>query len=82
MTTTIEYTLMAGASNVSNRDIINRIPIPSDSGWYAIAGSYRNLSSGSGFEAVSFIKGNEIVISFAASVGRTRLQCALLNNSP
>ena len=63
MTTAIEYALMAGASYRSNRDAINRFPIPAE--WSEITGSYRNLPSG--FEAVAFTKGNEIVISFAGT---------------
>ena len=88
MTTTIQYALMAGASYVSNRDKINRLPIPD--GW--LQKKYENPPGGSGFEAVSFVKDSEIVISYAgtgpgwgdwihgntplASVGRTRLQLA------
>ncbi len=67
MTSTIDLALMAGASYVSNRDKINRFSIPSETGWNIIAGSYRNLTDTSGFEAISFFKGDEIVISFAGT---------------
>ena len=62
MTTTIDYALLAGVSYRSNRDSKNRFPTPSD--WLEIVGTYRNLPS-SGFEAVSFTNGFEIVISYA-----------------
>ncbi len=55
MTSTVEYALMAGASYVSNRDKINRFPIPTEYGWGEVVGSYRNLSDTSGFEAISFV---------------------------
>ena len=64
MTTTIDYALLAGVSYRSNRDLKNRFPVPSD--WIEIAGTYRNLPN-SGFEAVSFTKGNEVVISYAGT---------------
>jgi hypothetical protein len=64
MITTIDYALLAGVSYRSNRDSKNRFPTPSD--WIEIAGTYRNSLS-SGFEAVSFSKGNEIVISYAGT---------------
>ncbi len=63
MTTEIEYALMAGVAYRSTRDPINRIPIPF--GWSEIVDSFRNLTSG--FEAVSFTRGSEIVISFAGT---------------
>ena len=63
MTTAIDYALMAGVSYRSNRDPKNRFPIPS--GWSEVAGSYRNLPSG--FEAIAFTNGNEIVISYAGT---------------
>ena len=64
MTLTIDYALLAGVSYRSNRDVKNRFPVPSE--WTEIAGTYRNLPS-SGFEAISFTKGNEIVISYAGT---------------
>lgn len=67
MTNTIDYALMAGASYRSNRPQINRLPIPTEYSWGEIAGSYGNLSDTSGFEAVSFVKGSEIVITFAGN---------------
>jgi hypothetical protein len=56
---------MAGVSYRSNRDPNNRFPVPSE--WIEVAGSYRDLSATSGFEAVSFVNGTEIVISFAGT---------------
>ncbi|MFA6972011.1 MAG: hypothetical protein WC208_11505 [Gallionella sp.] len=72
MTTAIEYALMAGVSYRSNRDPKNRFPIPQD--WSEVVGSYRNLTSASGFEAVSFQNStnpNEIVISISISISGT-----------
>lgn len=63
MTTTIDFALMAGVSYRSNRDPNNRFPIPLS--WGEVPESYRNLPSG--FEAISFVKGSEIVISFAGT---------------
>ncbi len=64
MATEIEYALMAGASYISTRSDINRFPAPQ--GWTEIAEFRRNDPS-SGFEATSFIKGTEIVISYAGT---------------
>ena len=69
MTTVIDYALMAGGSYISTRDEVNRFPVPD--GWTAIR--HENPQDGSGFEAISFIKGadiahsSEIVISFAGT---------------
>jgi len=63
----IDYALMAGASYISNRDLINRFPVPS--GWLGV----RHDNQPSGFEAISFINGasiatsTDIVISFAGT---------------
>jgi hypothetical protein len=62
MTTEIDYALMAGAAYRSTRTLINRFPILTSSGWNEIADKYRNLPD-SGFEAVAFQKGTEVVIS-------------------
>ncbi|MDH2916042.1 MAG: hypothetical protein PXX77_04105, partial [Gallionella sp.] len=65
MTTAIEYALMAGASYISNRPDINRIPAP-DVWLEAI--SERSLNNPSGFEATYFVGvNNEVVISFAGT---------------
>ena len=63
MATEIEYALMAGAAyNVSTRtNDVNKFPVPQ--GWTA----FNPRSLDSGFEAVSFRKGNQIVISFAGT---------------
>lgn len=61
MADAIEYALMAGAAYVSTRNVINQIPIPP--GWTPF--KYESLDSG--FEAVSFQQGNDIVISFAGT---------------
>ncbi len=63
MATQIEYALMAGASYVSTRPEINRFPVPQ--GW--ITSRHANPQDGSGFEAISFTNGTEIVISFAGT---------------
>lgn len=59
----IDYALMAGAAYRSTRSGINRLPAPPE--WHEILGSFVSLPSG--FEAVSFQKGNEIVISLAGT---------------
>lgn len=55
------YALMAGSAYVSNRAVENLFPVPQ--GWVAF--KHRTLDSG--FEAVSFTNGSEIVISFAGT---------------
>lgn len=61
MTTAIEYALMAGASYIDTRALVNRFPAPE--GW--TMGNHQ--SKDSGFEAVSFTNGTEIVISYAGT---------------
>jgi len=63
MATDIEYAIMAGRAYISTREKINRFPVPQ--GWTQISNSHATTSSG--FEAVSFRKGDEIVISFAGT---------------
>lgn len=70
MITNIEYALMAGRSYQTNRDSINWFPIAKD--WTEFAHvpnnpSFPNFTGVTGFEAVSFTKGSEIVISFAGT---------------
>ena len=55
----INDALMAGAVYISTRNVINQIPVPS--GW----SPFKYVSLDSGFEAVSFQQGNNIVISLA-----------------
>ncbi|MFZ4802591.1 MAG: DUF7619 domain-containing protein, partial [Chlorobium sp.] len=57
----VNYALMAGGSYVSNRPDVNKFPVPE--GWSKL--TYENGLHG--FEAKSFIKGNEIVISYAGT---------------
>jgi len=61
MVTDIEYVQMAGAAYVSNRSVVNRFPIPT--GWTP----FKPETGVGNFEAVSFKRGNEIVISFAGT---------------
>jgi hypothetical protein len=66
MTTTIDYALMAGASYFSTRPDGNKIPVPQ--GWVKVTNPdsyFRDTESG--FEAISFTNGNEIVISYAGT---------------
>ena len=60
----IDYALMAGSVYVSSRNIINELPTPA--GW--IPFNYQ-LPSGlsASFEAVSFVNGGDIVISYAGT---------------
>lgn len=64
MATEIEYALMAGASYISTRSDINRFPAPP--GWTEIL-EFRRSDPSTGFEAASFTKGTDIVISFAGT---------------
>ncbi len=67
MATEIEYALMAGGSYLTTSNPINQFPVPI--GWSQIPNSHV-VGTGflpSGFEAVSFVKGNEIVISYAGT---------------
>jgi hypothetical protein len=63
MTILIDYALMAGASYLSTRDAINRIPEPLN--W--TPGVHDNPADGSGFEAISFTKEKELIISYAGT---------------
>ncbi len=62
----IDCALMAGDSYISTRPDINKFPIPT--GWAKVTNpdSYF-IDPSTGFEAVSFIKGTEIVISYAGT---------------
>jgi len=63
----IDYALMAGASYISTRSVINRFPVPQ--GW-AEQLDLRARNDSSGFEATTFkstANPNEIVISFAGT---------------
>jgi hypothetical protein len=62
----IDCALMAGVAYRSTRKEKNRFPIPTESGWAEKPGSHRSLDY-CGFEAISFQRGNEIVISFAGT---------------
>jgi len=58
---TYEYAIMAGRAYISTRGKVNRFPVPT--GW----SQFNPKKENSGFEAVSFRKGDEIVISFAGT---------------
>ncbi|MDO8742744.1 MAG: putative Ig domain-containing protein [bacterium] len=61
-----EYALMAGRAYFDTRADINRFPVPQ--GWTEFFHvPNRTYQVGGGFEAVSFQRGNEIVISFAGT---------------
>ena len=61
MPSTSDYALMAGASYVDTCRLINRFPVPEN--WV----SFKHESRDSGFEAISFVKGTDIVISYAGT---------------
>lgn len=63
MATDIEYALMAGRVYQSTRGMINWLPDLQSLGWT----EFFPKQESSGFEAISFQKGNEIVISFAGT---------------
>lgn len=58
----IEYALMAGRAYQSTRDRMNWFPKPA--GWTEMK---HESNSSTGFEAVSFQRGDEIVISYAGT---------------
>lgn len=60
----IDCALMAGDAYYSNRDPINRFPIPQ--GWTERT-EYRTRNDSSGFEAATFQNSTNIVISFAGT---------------
>lgn len=64
MTTTLEYALLAGDAYFSIRSEVNRFPIPD--GWTEDTDE-RRADVLTGFEARTFSKGNEIVISYAGT---------------
>ncbi len=66
MATNIEYALLSGAAYRSTRDPINRFPSLSEYGWVEIPGTHRSINA-SGFEALAFRRGSEIVISYAGT---------------
>lgn len=63
MTTAIEYALLAGAAYYDTRTDKNRLPLPQN--WSYLSRIQQDLTTG--FEASAFIKGTEIVISFAGT---------------
>lgn len=65
MVTTIEYALMAGASYISTRLDINKFPIPQ--GWTNVIDPPHFKDDATGFEAISFQRGTDIVISYAGT---------------
>ena len=64
MTTALDYALMAGASYFSTRSDLNRFPLPAD--WTERL-EFRTKFDRSGFEAATFQKGTDVVISFAGT---------------
>lgn len=64
MVTEIEYALMAGRIYQSTREKINWLPDLLSRGWIE---QRHEVNDASGFEAVSFKRGSEIVISFAGT---------------
>jgi Ca2+-binding RTX toxin-like protein len=63
--TTIEYALMAGAAYDSTRRTENKTPFPD--GWSELPGFQHITNPATGFEAAAFVKGSEIVISYAGT---------------
>lgn len=64
MTSAIEYALLAGSAYFSTRDAANRLPAPAD--WIEKE-TDRRRNDQTGFEARAFVKGSEIVISYAGT---------------
>jgi hypothetical protein len=69
MATTIEYALMAGHAYLTTRDEINWLPVPQ--GWtpflHVPDPDNPSFPTTSGFEAISFQRGTDIVISYAGT---------------
>ena len=61
MPNNLSYALMAGGAYFSTRTEVNKFSSPQ--GWTSFA--HQALSSG--FEAISYVSGNEIVISYAGT---------------
>ena len=61
-----DYAIMAGASYISTRPETNRFPIPA--GWTKVTNpdSYFNDPT-TGFEAIAFQQGTDLVISYAGT---------------
>lgn len=68
MTTTLDYALLVGAAYYSTRAEVNRIPIPDE--WNEVV-EERVADTQTGFEARTFQKGPEIVISFAGTYDKS-----------
>lgn len=68
MTITLDYALLAGAAYYSTRAEVNRIPIPDE--WNEVV-EERVADTQTGFEARTFQKGPEIVISFAGTYDKS-----------
>ena len=60
----IDLALMAGTAYQSSRPDENKFPIPDS--WQKTS-FWHSTNNSSGFEAVSFMKGNDIVIAFAGT---------------
>lgn len=65
MADSIQYALMAGASYISTRSDINKFPVPE--GWTPVIDPPHFKDDVTGFEAISFTNGGEVVISFAGT---------------
>lgn len=64
MPSTLDYALMAGASYIDTRGPINRLSAPQD--WVG----FKHVSGTSGFEAISFVKSTDLVISYAGTYAK------------
>ncbi|MFD1841403.1 hypothetical protein ACFSHV_24215, partial [Paracidovorax cattleyae] len=96
MNRNVELALLAGASYESSRSDINKIPVPHGWAAMNIAdwpyGSQRRpdtnvpgrvywQDSTTGFEAAAFVKGNEIVVSFAGTYFEGELKPDMFENN-
>ncbi|MCX5734961.1 MAG: hypothetical protein NTW68_11625 [candidate division NC10 bacterium] len=67
---TQDYALMAG--NAYRLGALDETLIPIPGGWQQLSGPLGYSKDRSGFEAVAYQRGNEIVISFAGTQGLLR----------
>jgi len=68
MATSLEYALMAGRAYITTRSSINQFPVPNSwTEFFHVPSPAFPVTGSNGFEAISFQRGSEIVISFSGT---------------
>jgi len=68
MATSLEYALMAGRAYITTRRSINQFPVPNSwTEFFHVPSPAFPVTGSNGFEAISFQRGSEIVISFSGT---------------